>query len=69
MTRMSTSIDDFATRDARMEAVDDTPSPLAAAGAATPAQSKSLPLAQNIRTVGSLTTEDPLFSCLDVDVF
>ena len=66
---MSTSIDDFATRDARMEAVDDTPSPLAAAGAATPAQSKSLPLAQNIRTVGSLTTEDPLFSCRDVDVF
>jgi phosphate transport system ATP-binding protein len=32
-------------------------------------QGRSLPLADGIKTVGAVTTDDPLFSCRDVDVY
>ena len=43
--------------------------PFAGAPEAAPVISKSLPLPDEQRTVGSITTDDPLFSCRNVNVF
>jgi phosphate transport system ATP-binding protein len=40
-----------------------------APAAAAPATGKSLPVPEGMRTVGSITTDDPLFSCRNVNVF
>jgi len=47
----------------------DSSSTAEGAGAPAAAGGKSLPVPEGIRTVGSITTDDPLFSCRNVNVF
>jgi len=70
VNRMPTVTLNDAPTDARKGAMNDVSN--AGGNAANPAaagNAKSLPLPEGVRTVGSLVTEDPLFSCRGVNVF
>jgi phosphate transport system ATP-binding protein len=57
------------TPQAQKGSMNDVTRPAAADAPAAPAGAKSLPVPDGIRTVGNITTDDPLFSCRGVNVF